>query len=62
MQSSFVRITKTLVRLQDAQADVNLRWAHKSEGTFSHVATPMIVLIFIQSNLNVSNTGPMKFV
>ena len=34
----------------DAQADMNLQWAHNSEGTFSEVAA------YIQSNLNSSNT------
>ena len=38
MQNFFMRTTKTLIRLADAQADLSLRWAHKSEGTFSHVA------------------------
>ena len=34
----------------NAQADLNFRWAHKSEGTFSDVAAPLssffVVVVF----------------
>ena len=33
----FTRATKTLIRLTDAQADLSLRWAHISEGTFANI-------------------------
>ena len=36
-----MRTTKALIRLRDAQADLSLRWAHMSEGTFSHVEAHM---------------------
>ena len=35
MQSFLVRTTKTLIRLRGCAADLNLRWAHMSDGTFS---------------------------
>ena len=38
--------------MANAQADLNLRWAHISGVTFSDVAAPLIIL---QSSLNGSN-------
>ena len=35
------RTTKTRIRL-NAQSDLSLRWAHMSEGTFSHSAPHLI--------------------
>ena len=43
MQSFFMRTAKTLIRLQ---ADLTLRVAHMSEGTFSDVAAQMGHLIY----------------
>ena len=35
---------KIQIRLRDAQADLNLRWAHLSIGTFFDVAAPIVKL------------------
>ena len=42
MQSFLIRITKVLIILRDAQADLGLRKAHMLGGTFSHVAVHRI--------------------
>ena len=38
MQTFFMQTMKTLIRLRGAQADLSLRWAHMSEGSFCFVA------------------------
>ena len=35
-----------LVKPRDAQADLNYRWAHKIDGTFSDVAALMVMSSF----------------
>ena len=45
MQSFFVWTIKT-DQTAAAQADLSLRWAHISEGTFSYVSVYMTVLVF----------------
>ena len=42
MQSCFMRRTKTLFSCAIAQADLNLRWMHMSESTFSDVAVQYV--------------------
>ena len=42
MQSFFMRTMKTLVILTDTQADLNHRWAHIFEGTFSCIPDHLI--------------------
>ena len=44
MDSFFIQTTKT-DQTADAQADLSLRGAHMSRGTFSHVAVQMDLLI-----------------
>ena len=34
MQTFFMQTMKTLIRLRGAQADLSLRWAHMSGGSF----------------------------
>ena len=46
----------------NAQADLNLRWAHMSEVTYSDVVAPIVVavekdLAFIQRRINVDATS-----
>ena len=38
-----MRLVKILIRLRNAQSDLNLRWAHISEGTFSDVAAHNLI-------------------
>ena len=42
VQSFFIRTTKVLTILCEAQADLGLRKAHMLEGTFSHIAVHRI--------------------
>ena len=42
MQIFFMQKMKTLNRWMDAQADLSLRWALMSEGTFSHVVIRIV--------------------
>ena len=53
----------------DAQADLSLRWAHMSEGTFSHVPVRLprlqllkLIFCFQQINIKMSNVFPLAFV
>ena len=62
----FMRTSKTLIRLHDAQSDLGLRLAHTSEGTLSHVAIQPLfcnnkyakfIEVNCYSNLRVSGMG-----
>ena len=51
MQSFFMRMTKTLIRLTDAQADLSLYWEHMSEDTFFMLSLLWfaLMLMFVES-------------
>ena len=44
----------------NAQAELNLRWAHMSEGTFSDVET--YFTIYSRTSITRTSLGPCKFV
>ena len=42
-----LRGSKLYRRISHAQADLSLRWAHMSEGTFSHVVTHISLCLHV---------------
>ena len=60
MQIFFMRTTKTLIRLRGRAGDLSLRWAHMSEGTFSHFATH-VLYIFARRQVSQHMAKPAKW-
>ena len=54
MRSFFMRTTKTLTGLQDAQAELSLRWAHMSDSTLQlnvYQSSKQIEMLYSMSSI-----------